>query len=75
MSSKSISEKRPWTSHSLGVHPKDVKEANEVAKHHGFRHRYNEKGHPECHSNAARRDATKMGISIDYDGGYSDHTG
>jgi hypothetical protein len=74
MAPKSISEKRPWASNSLGVHPRQVKHANEQAKKNGFRHHYNEKGQAVAHSNAGRRDACEMQGSVDYDGGYSDRT-
>jgi hypothetical protein len=75
MSIKSNSEKRPWVSNSLGVHPRQVKDANEAARKQGSRHHYNEKGQAVAHSQAARNDAMKMQNSVDYEGGYGDHTG
>jgi hypothetical protein len=75
MSSKPISEKRPWKSQSLGVHPKDVKEANEAAKHRGYSHRYAPDGHPIATSKKGRNDAYKQGFCVDPEGGYGDYTG
>jgi hypothetical protein len=75
MSSKSISEKRPWTSNSCGVHPRQVRDANEKAKKNGFRHRYNDKGQAVANSQSGRNDAMKMQRSVDYEGGWGDHTG
>lgn len=75
MNANSVSQKRPWISNSLAVHPGDVKAANEHAKSCGFSHRYKEDGRATANSNKGRNDAMKMQNAHAREGGYGDWCG
>ncbi len=72
---KSISEERPFVSHSMGVHPRDAEKCREAMKRHGCDCTVNERGQAMAFSQKGRNDAMKFFGVGDRDGGYGDHTG
>ena len=75
MRKEKVREKKPFVSHSLGVHPADIEKTREQVKQEGGRFDFNEHGFVVATSKAGHNDALKFFNRVNSDGGFGDYTG
>lgn len=75
MHTENVSQKKPFISHSLGVHPSQIKATLEQVKREGGRFTFNEGGFVVAESKAGHNDALKFFGKVNPDGGFGDYTG
>lgn len=73
---KSISEKKPWRSNSIGCPRAQVKEHNEALRKLGIKNAYiDSNGQAVAHSQKGRNELMKAYGKLDRDAGYGQHSG